>query len=176
MSTTETELETPDVIVCAESNPDGTYAGWCGVEHASEKEAAAHIAGELDNPAGGTYPALGDAWEVSSTHAIDERRASEAEAAAKAAADAEAAAVAEANAPGPVDPGSVEGRLRALEAAVGITPQAVPEAPAAEDDVPPYDEWTKEELHAELEARELPVSGTKAEQVERLEADDAAAG
>ena len=37
-----------------------------------------------------------------------------------------------------------------------------------------YSYWTKEELQAELEKRDLPKSGNKAELVERLEDDDAA--
>jgi len=48
------------------------------------------------------------------------------------------------------------------------------EGTAADDAERPYEEWTNEELSAELEARELPHSGNKAELVERLQEDDAA--
>lgn len=37
-----------------------------------------------------------------------------------------------------------------------------------------YDEWTSDELEAELRSRGLPTSGTKAVRLARLEADDAA--
>ena len=35
-----------------------------------------------------------------------------------------------------------------------------------------YDDWTKDELAAELESRGLAKSGTKAELIERLQEDD----
>ena len=35
-----------------------------------------------------------------------------------------------------------------------------------------YDDWTKDELSAELESRGLAKSGTKAELIERLQGDD----
>lgn len=38
----------------------------------------------------------------------------------------------------------------------------------------PYDGWLKEDLQAELADRELPVSGNKAELIERLREHDAA--
>jgi hypothetical protein len=37
-----------------------------------------------------------------------------------------------------------------------------------------YAEWTKDELQAELEKRDLPKSGNKDELIARLEEDDAA--
>ncbi len=42
-----------------------------------------------------------------------------------------------------------------------------------EDEVPPYEEWSKADLVAECEARELPKSGTIAKLAARLEANDA---
>lgn len=41
-----------------------------------------------------------------------------------------------------------------------------------EDDVPPYTEWTNEELRAELADRGLSTEGKKADLVARLEEDD----
>ena len=41
-------------------------------------------------------------------------------------------------------------------------------------EVPPYEEWTVEELRSELDDRKLPTSGVKAELVARLETDDLA--
>ncbi|HSE47499.1 MAG TPA: SAP domain-containing protein [Gemmatimonadales bacterium] len=37
-----------------------------------------------------------------------------------------------------------------------------------------YESWTKDELQAELEKRDLPKTGNKPELIERLEEDDAA--
>ncbi len=58
--------------------------------------------------------------------------------------------------------------------------EATPVHTASEDSLPdspqnpvaPYDEWTSAELSAELEARELAHSGTKAEKIARLEEND----
>lgn len=36
----------------------------------------------------------------------------------------------------------------------------------------PYEDWTQAQLSKELRERQLPVSGTKSEQIERLEEDD----
>lgn len=38
----------------------------------------------------------------------------------------------------------------------------------------PYEDWTKEELSAELESRDLPKTGNKPELIARLEEADAA--
>lgn len=49
-----------------------------------------------------------------------------------------------------------------------------PETVTDEDEVPPYIQWNKDELKEECRKRELPVSGTIADLVERLEEYDAA--
>lgn len=43
----------------------------------------------------------------------------------------------------------------------------------SEDDVPPYSEWSNEELREQLKGRGLSAGGPKAELVARLEEDDA---
>jgi SAP domain len=56
-----------------------------------------------------------------------------------------------------------------------------PVKPAIEDptnvkEVPPYDQWSRDELVAELKARNLPTTGKNAELVDRLEENDAQDG
>lgn len=46
--------------------------------------------------------------------------------------------------------------------------------PDADDDATPYDDMTNEDLREELAKRDLPVSGNKAELIERLVTDDEA--
>lgn len=44
-----------------------------------------------------------------------------------------------------------------------------------EDDLPPYEEWTNDNLRGELSERGLSVDGNKAALIKRLEEDDAKA-
>lgn len=44
--------------------------------------------------------------------------------------------------------------------------------PRGADEVPPYEEWSREDLRNECEARNLPKTGKHAELVARLEEDD----
>lgn len=70
------------------------------------------------------------------------------------------------------NPSSVTETDSAVHSTVGggqLTEQGSPD----DDELPPYVEWTVEDLKEECRTRELAVSGNKADLVARLEQDDA---
>lgn len=62
---------------------------------------------------------------------------------------------------------------RGLQILAQMEDSAPPEEP---EDVPPYTEWSVEDLRAEAEARGLKKSGNRQELAARLDAHDAEAG
>ena len=56
----------------------------------------------------------------------------------------------------------------------GLTKVTVPkvEDPRNIEEVPPYDQWSRDDLIVELKARNLSTSGKNADLIERLEAND----